>query len=432
MLLLSMVFAYFRAQSFLQEQTQKEQELASLYTERIQRVVHEIVNDGHVVQEVLELFPHSLTEKRFEEIARIVFKSQYYIFISYQPKGIVQYIYPQEAFGWIRGTDILEDEHTREDALYAKNSGRTVLTGPYRNGNLEAIVLRRPVYEFVNDKQLFWGFISVGFDVKKLLRDVIEIDSLTNFNYKFGLYTFYKGNRIEILQSENFERREENKMVFTVGDQVWTLYLYDAGRNKALMLTLMIFLIVYFAVSTCMYLALNWFEGRYLHSKKMNYTDALTQAHNRKMVDEYMEQNPTIKDFTLFYLDLNDFKPVNDIHGHEAGDKLLKAFVERVRHNFTAGTLVARMGGDEFVIVLEGDFQEQAREGIIQRIENLSKRPFNLDGLIVNISSSIGFAQYPHEGATIEELLNKADERMYAWKKRIKAERAAGAVQNSR
>ncbi len=427
MLICCVVLTYFRAHTFLENKSKKEQDLASLYAERIQNVVHDIVDDGRALQEMFRLFNGKLSEERFEEVARIVFKSRYYKFISYQPDGIVQYTYPREAFEWTLGMDILEEEATRIDATYAKNSGRTILTGPYYTGKYEAIVARRPVFEFVEEKRAFWGFISLGFDVKGLLRDVVEINALTNFNYEYGIFTIHKGKYIEIMQSENFEKREDSKRVFTVGDQTWSFYLYDDGKMKELLNVIISYMFMYSILATMVYFVVKTFEHKNINARKMSYIDPLTKAYNRKMIDEYLEQHPQTKDggFTVFYLDLNDFKPVNDVYGHEMGDKLLIAFVERMRHNFKADTIVARMGGDEFVLILHEKVDLLALKGIIQRIEKLSQRKFYLDGVDISISSSIGYGQYPQDGRSMEEILSKADERMYEWKRRLKASRAA-------
>ncbi len=427
MLLCSVFLTFVQAQKFWEATSKREQELSTLYAERIQSVAHEIVDNGRILQEVFALFPGALTEERFMDVARIVFNPQYYIFISYQPKGVVQYIYPKEDFSWIVGRDILEYTHSRIDAQYARYSGRTILAGPYKTGNLEAIVARRPVFEFVDNERKFWGFISVGFDVEKMLREVIEIDALTAFSYEYGIYTVYQGEYIEVGRSANFEKDEDSKRVFTVGDQTWILHLYDKGKLTQLFLVILSFFVGYSGLSTIMFCIVNKFEQKHINAKKLTFLDALTKAYNRKMVDEYIQQNKlgTADAFTLFYMDLNDFKPVNDTHGHEVGDKLLIAFVERMRHSFKADSVVARMGGDEFVLILKQDFSEKALGKIIERIEALSQRQFYLDGIEVNISSSIGYGQYPKDGTTMVDILAEADERMYAWKKRIKAERAA-------
>ncbi len=428
MLFCSVLFASFQAHKFWEGTHKKEQEVAVLYAGRIQSVVQEIVDDGRVLQEMFNLFPGALSKKNFDDISRIIFNSQYYVFISYQPEGVVQYIYPEEKYEWTVGMDVLTEKHSREDAIYAKNSGRTIFAGPYKTGNIEAIVSRRPVFHYTADgKREFWGFISVGFDVEKILKDVIGIGTLANFDFEYGVYTIFKGQAVEVGSSEGFDKDKGYKRIFTLGDQTWSLYLYDKSKIEQLNIVFLSFLVSYTVLATIMYYIIKKFELKHLKSKKLSYMDVLTSAYNRKMVEEYIEQRQlTPKDaFTLFYMDLNDFKPVNDVHGHEVGDKLLVAFVERMRHNFKADSVVARMGGDEFVLILQQEFSETALKSIIARIDALSKKQFYIDTLNINISSSIGFGQFPQEGNSMAEILAKADERMYAWKKRVKDERAA-------
>ncbi|MFP4148623.1 MAG: diguanylate cyclase domain-containing protein [Nitriliruptoraceae bacterium] len=148
-------------------------------------------------------------------------------------------------------------------------------------------------------------------------------------------------------------------------------------------------------------------------------TDALTGLRNRRGLEEVLEAVATsagTEPIAVLFCDLDRFKPVNDAHGHAAGDELLRAVAGRLVGQTRDGDLVARPGGDEFVAVLPGTDQGRA-EAIAKRMEAVVARPFRLeDGLEVSIGISIGVA-VTAERATVRELLTAADRAMYTVKR---------------
>ena len=126
--------------------------------------------------------------------------------------------------------------------------------------------------------------------------------------------------------------------------------------------------------------------------------------------------------FTLAYLDIDDFKPVNDNHGHAAGDQLLKLIANRLRANLRYEEATARFGGDEFAVIL--DITDAATmERRIAEIAAAVLEPYDIHSPImdthvkVNISGSIGVALFPRDGADSEAMIHAADSAMYAAKR---------------
>ena len=164
--------------------------------------------------------------------------------------------------------------------------------------------------------------------------------------------------------------------------------------------------------------------------RQANY-DALTGLPNRNLAKDRLEQslamarrrklNPCVA-----FIDLDNFKAVNDTLGHAAGDELLSEAARRLSACARQSDTVARLGGDEFLLILE-DSDEQARESrqrdlkcVGDRIIERFSRPFLLDGNEVAVSPSIGFAIYPSDGKDGEELMRHADAAMYRAKKQGK------------
>ncbi len=123
---------------------------------------------------------------------------------------------------------------------------------------------------------------------------------------------------------------------------------------------------------------------------------------------------------SLFYFDLDGFRGVNDAYGYAAGDELLRAVVSRLRAQSRGCDLLARFGGDEFVMLMRGVTQAQG-ESIAQRLREGLEESFFVSGQLVSVRSSCGAAAYPRHGATVDALLTHAEHAMLEMKRRVNA-----------
>ncbi|SHN26406.1 diguanylate cyclase domain-containing protein [Gracilibacillus kekensis] len=142
------------------------------------------------------------------------------------------------------------------------------------------------------------------------------------------------------------------------------------------------------------------------------YYDHLTNLYNRVSFNHTFENWLKNKStFALLILDLNSFKSINDKYGHYTGDQVLMYFAEQLNTSVGPSDFVARLSGDEFVIMLNDDKQT---EYVINKIRSNLKEPFELaDNQSLLISSSIGVAIYPRDGEVLDDLFKEADDRMY-------------------
>jgi len=118
----------------------------------------------------------------------------------------------------------------------------------------------------------------------------------------------------------------------------------------------------------------------------------------------------------VLYLDLDDFKRVNDGYGHEAGDRLLCEVARNLERCVRSSDTVARLGGDEFALVLVNVEPTEAEKAVVDRVRAAVARPLDVDGDRLTVSASIGVAVYPVDGEDQESLLRRADASMYAAK----------------
>lgn len=122
--------------------------------------------------------------------------------------------------------------------------------------------------------------------------------------------------------------------------------------------------------------------------------------------------------FSLLFIDINDFKVINDTYGHSIGDSLLHAVAQRLLKVIRKYDTVGRLGGDEFLIILDHLKSPEETEIIKCKILNQFKKTFYLDELHLNISPSIGVANYPNHGQTDHQLIKYADQAMYKIKRK--------------
>lgn len=140
------------------------------------------------------------------------------------------------------------------------------------------------------------------------------------------------------------------------------------------------------------------------------YYDVLTSMPNRQLFIDKLEANITNSNpCTIIYSDIDDFKKINDIYGHNVGDAILCAYAERLKTFCTDPNFVARIGGDEFGIILNGSLPEASIINYIEKIRNLISEPVNVNGALFRTTMSYGIASYPQDGRNSVEIFRCTD-----------------------
>ena len=149
--------------------------------------------------------------------------------------------------------------------------------------------------------------------------------------------------------------------------------------------------------------------------------DPLTRLPNRMLFSDRLQQEIAIakrdkKNFAVMFLDLDEFKPVNDKFGHGVGDLLLKEAAKRIQDCVRESDTVGRFSGDEFIVLFRAIEHKQDAMAVAEKIRHALNQPFELAGQNLKISSSTGVAIYPDHGADEVQLLKNADIAMYCAK----------------
>ncbi len=166
-------------------------------------------------------------------------------------------------------------------------------------------------------------------------------------------------------------------------------------------------------------------EDQIAHNRHLALHDELTGLPNRRLFQDRLENalcraERTGQEVGLLLIDLNNFKLVNDAEGHHVGDEVLRragsVFLTRVRHS----DMVARTGGDEFSVILEGPITRHQAEDVATALRGMLGEPFEVEGQPVHIGASVGVAMYPEDARDPEALRVAADRAMYMEKYSLK------------
>ena len=274
-------------------------------------------------------------------------------------------------------------------------------------------------------------YLIIVQDVSAMVRQneqyqYIVISSAVALFFLFSslLYLFLNQYRIRLLDiSERLPMLAEHKFS--------EFYTIAAKRRKSPIFKLIDELDVVEDAANNLARQLESFDGQMAINtaklEKMAMFDVLTGLPNRNMLTFQIEKQlaSSIRDdrlVALMFMDLDDFKKVNDSHGHDVGDKLLKAAAMRISKPIRESDIASRFGGDEFVVLLSNIESKKHVDTVAKKLIEEFKEPIIVDGVTFYVSISIGIAITNHSRATPVELLRHADIAMYEAKAKKGAE----------
>lgn len=244
-------------------------------------------------------------------------------------------------------------------------------------------------------------------------------------NEAFCRMTGYKkdyliGKNPRIMQSGIHDRTFYKEMWQSINDKgIWKGEIWDRKQDGEISSgNLQIKSITNSDNNVIFYLGLMTDHSELNVMTKLANQDALTGLANRRLFEKRLEHDIAHakrhkKLMSLLYIDLDHFKHINDNCGHRVGDKVLIQFAERLTDSIRAEDTAARMGGDEFTVILsEINSAADARRVAKKILININK-PFNVDGHLINLSCSIGYSIYPEHSHSLQSLIHVADKAMY-------------------
>ncbi len=346
------------------------------------------------------------------------------------PGGVVAAALPEGGTPRSLG-DILVTGDAGRETRDSINQNRVLLAGPFAGPDGDSYLHAcQPVT--VNGAP--WGAVTAMLSLRRLM-DSTFLGGIENHGYAVAL-TSVGGGTVRVLWSQGrIVDRDTVRHRLTVENVTWDLVVHRV-RNRMDAVQSWLYVIglclVTLLACTLYYFYLNLRQVKTI-METMAMTDGLTGLPNRratlKALDRVVaEKNRTGGTFVLLYMDLNGFKLVNDTHGHEKGDQVLRKTAEILQDSVRDHGHVGRVGGDEFVLVLE-DVTEARLARILEilgkRLEMVvAGKPDTV--VTVRVSASFGAAFFPRDGQDAAALLQKADVLMYRRKKEMKGSARMG------
>jgi len=341
------------------------------------------------------------------------------------PDNIVKFIYPYEGNAAAVGLDYRLMPGQWPSIKKAMEGRSSILSGPVETVQGERqLMVRVPVLPPAYPKQPiterpYWGLATLVLDEAGLFQAAGLSERADG--YRFAIISSQQsasGPALIFGDSELVHSDAVSLPLVLPGDNKWEILGYPVGGwsidSKEVWMTRVLGLTVTLIISTMAFLLIQ----EIAKVRTMALHDPLTGLANRRLLEDRMQQLVAMSDrngsgFEIFYLDLDAFKPINDNHGHAVGDKVLIEVASRLQYQTRRTDTVARVGGDEFIVLAPGAMHEEERKGFLNRLMDQVCRDFALPGARIDLSASIGFASYPKEAGTIEDLLRIADARMY-------------------
>ena len=430
-LIITTVIAIIYITSAANARRERAEFIAESVADRIQAEIQRREYINRMLEIQVSSSTSGITTDSFQVTADAVFNDFLDIVdITLAPGGIVSYKYPLSGNGLAERENLLEDGAQGVYSDYSKMSGVSVIMAPVTLPTGEyGIIIRKPIYtgDEVSD-DTFWGFSSVTLKLSDFLAEV-DIKGLAEGGYEYKLIgnnPITGENRIIMEYSEKELAAPVEAMISTVGGGFWTIAI-SPMNNWMNLYEIIGSLLIAIIISTLAALFMVAYMSMKANAKELeilSYRDALTNLNNPRSYHEHMEELSKKKlPYGLIFMDLNDFKQVNDTYGHEAGDALLNIVAKRLQNSIREKDKAFRIGGDEFVVVIHGTHDKKFYEGVIARMRQNVARDVVLSNVTLKVSISAGYARCPEDGTKFEDVVKKADDAMYYNKRMFKAKK---------
>lgn len=446
------------------EQDAKQRDDLYLYQQRLQGLAFTLqaTLDSKIrLTDSLEAFVLSrpdFTAREFTIFAdRMLEKTRDITSLQLAPHGIVSYVTDVARNHKAIGHNLLQDPQRKASVMKAITSRSAIVDGPRKliQGGY-ALIARTPVYlpakghPATDDlhPEVFWGFTTVLIDMDSLLNAAMISEFADEFSLAIRvinpagdvnavIYGDTSTDAHPLLQTEielsnsrwllSMNGRQAahiNHTNFILSSWYWIYLLLSTG---VIAVGLFRILNQTTHVKKAVNEATEQLQQEVVRSQEVADIERLFATHddltgmtNRRsfyeLAHRHLEQARSARlPLTLYFMDLDGFKTINDTYGHAAGDQVLKVVAQRLTSSVRSSDVIARFGGDEFVTLLLNTDDEHFRKS--QQIIDIIGQPIDIEGHRLNVGISIGAAVYPTHGETIESLLLRADSALYRAKR---------------
>lgn len=344
--------------------------------------------------------------------------------IQLAPDGVVNEIYPEEG-NEAGKIDLVNDEKRGAIVRYGIENDIVVMHGPFTlNQGGDGIAIRKPVYLYNEDgERYFWGLVIVIIKAPQIFNN--SVNALESFGYDYILSKTESplSSDYKVIDGSKQELDNPVSYKFGLGGCKWQLDVspvngWKNDKNSSPVIIGSVIIIVLLEVLVFAFMNM---EKQRKKFRKMSLTDGLTGLLNRigfnEKVEKYLNNNESKKCIAIL-LDVDNFKFINDVYGHEVGDQVLIQLATGMKKEFPENAVIGRNGGDEFCMLIK-DCNEEEAKNLIEGF-TMKKRTFQHKGKEYKYSISLGYVEYPTYAHKGSELLRYADIALYEVKLRGK------------
>lgn len=378
---------------------------------------------------IFSIDPEEASENFYDISYRLTEKSQNVRNVGIAPNDIIEKIYPVAGNERAIGLDFRTVPSQYETIQAARETKDVLLAGPLalvQGGR--ALIARLPIFNDFPRSQDYWGSISVVIDYDRLMASAGFFD-INNAQIALrGINATGKDGLIFEGAPQTFAQADYQGAVVVPNGRWWVAAKFDTALSKQQLVLLEIGRWSILLIYTLLFAGFYMLWHSYRAQQWMANQDALTHLVNRRFALSYLERitSKSTKNhqFCVLAIDLNGFKKVNDLYGHDAGDAMLKLVAQGLEESVRGSDVVARMGGDEFLIILNRVKDEDTVLTMMKSIKiSVETKGLPVLDSVVHPSLSIGYACSSSSITTPTDLLSLADQRMYVDKKKQAAER---------
>lgn len=335
--------------------------------------------------------------------------------VSLAKDGIIHFVYPLEGNEEVIGFNLMEDPDRKRFLEEAINKRKAVAQGPIQalQGGTK-IFNRKPVFIEKISTEVVWGFANVTIDFDDLISSSLLPDESHAFNYAIEIES--KGAQPVIFGDADVFEADAVTASILLPENKWTIALVPStGWNNNRSVHSIETVVFYFFILIIFFLVFI-FVLQYYKKRELSRMDALTRLLNKKTFEISAKKvlKRSSKHNGLLLIDFNDFKSINDTHGHLIGDQVLTIAAERLIHCLKKEDLIGRIGGDEMMILIK-DIDVQTLESIKDRVIQHIEKPILLNGNMISPSISVG-QTLVSQWLPFEQLYDIVDKKMYRHK----------------
>ncbi|RUO61811.1 diguanylate cyclase domain-containing protein [Pseudidiomarina insulisalsae] len=343
--------------------------------------------------------------------------------IGLAPNNVVQYVYPEKGNRSAIGFDLRTNPEQFMTVLRAIELQDVYVTNPVdlvQGG--KGIIARFPIFTDVPENRDYWGTISVVIDFDEFIK-LVGLNSISGAEIALRGHIESDDDREVIFGSVETFNQADIQLPIAIPNGEWLLAAkYGLTIDNLPFWQRHIARIIAWVIAGVLFLSLLTFWRSTLIHRSVARQDELTGLPNRRHFMEVLNRQLASRrprHFTLLNIDLNGFKKVNDVYGHQAGDELLRLIANELRASIRIYDEVARVGGDEFLVILHRLVDpERVRDKVAKIRQTVENHPLEWQGDKIYPSLSIGSYIYTGENISAQEILTHADKKMYQEKRR--------------